>query len=75
MIYFVFNEYVQAKYNLPCVLAHNVDTIDRTDIKQRFYAECIFEFVNGTTAYYKDRFGSKYQYTEDEIIMFKLKNG
>jgi hypothetical protein len=75
MIYFVFNTYAQAKYNLPCVLAHNVDTIDHIDIRQRFYAESIFEFVNGTTVYYKDRLGRKYNYTEDEIIMFKLKNG
>jgi hypothetical protein len=76
MIYLTFSEWAQDNHSVPPVLALNAPAgIGGINLQMRFYADSIFEFVNGTTAYYKDRLGSNYQYTEDEIIMFKLKNG
>ena len=74
MIYLIFSEWAQMTHGMSPVIAFN-NSIDYVKIQTRFYADNIFEFVNGKTLYYKDRSGKYYQYTEDEIIMFKLKNG
>ena len=74
MIYLTFSDWAQETYKVPPLSALNVANIDLIKIRLRYYAESIFEFANGATIYYKDRTGDNHQYTEDEIIMFKLKN-
>lgn len=76
MIYLTFSDWAQANHGVPPVLAFNAPAgIGGINLQMRFYAESIFEFANGATLYYKDRACGNHQYTEDEIIMFKLKNG
>ena len=74
MIYLKFNHIVGERYGVPELLVLNT-SFENMKIRLKYIAEEIFEFSNGKTVYYKDRGGSNYQYTEDEIIMFKLKNG
>jgi hypothetical protein len=74
MIYATFSDWAQANHKVPPVMTFNVATIDLMNIRIRYYAESIFEFIDGATFYYKDRTNSNFQYTDDEIIMFKLKN-
>jgi hypothetical protein len=76
MIYFTFSNWAQTNQHMPPVLALNAPAgIGGINLNLRSNAETVFEFCNGKTVYYKDRGGNNYQYAEDEIIMFKLKNG
>lgn len=74
MIYLTFSEQVQHNYRVPPMITYS-GSIDHVKRQLVFSAETIFEFINSKTVYHKDRNGTDYQYPEDEIIMFKLKNG
>lgn len=73
MIYLTFGEWARAR-GLPPMITFS-GNIDRVKMQMRYSAETIFEFIDGKTVYHKDRNGTDHQYPEDEIIMFKLKNG
>lgn len=36
--------------------------------------DSIFSYKDGVTKYYKDRMGHNYQYSEEELLMIKLKS-
>ncbi len=72
MIYLTFSECVAERYKLHSLMS--AQSIHMTgSVRIKFAADTIFCFAGDKTSYYKDRYGTDYQYVEDERIMIALR--
>jgi hypothetical protein len=74
MIYLIMNEELVKNTILPPVILFQSYGIDRIPRDLRYGADYIFEFENGKTVYLKDRNGTDYQYTSEEMVVLRLKS-
>ena len=50
------------------------DITRQIDIETRLCANVIFEIENGVTKYFKDRYGTGYQYTPEDEVVLRLRS-
>lgn len=72
MIYFRFNPNMQEKFNITEYAKITHENIESDYFRYRYFADVIFTFKDGVTDYIKDRTGTKYQYTSEEVVVISL---
>ena len=72
MIYFRFNVVTQIKFNIPEYAKITEEETESEFYRFRFLADTMFRYINGETYYLKDRFGTGYQYSGEEMVVISL---
>lgn len=75
VVYFLINESVAKALGKERVYFHStVGSYDEeVSVRLRFESDYIFSVKDGKTFYHKNRTGSDYQYTSEELVILKLK--
>jgi len=72
VIYYRFNVTTQIKFNVPEYAALREEFEDSSNNWYRMFADSIFRFLDKETIYTKDRLGTNYQYSGEEMVVISL---
>ena len=72
MIFLEFNEQRAEEAGVP-TLIQTATPLHKVPEEWRHCAERIFDIRFGVTGYFKDRYGTNYQYSSEEEVILRLK--
>jgi len=72
MIFLEFNEQRAEEAGVPTLIQTNLSMLNMPE-EWRHCAERIFDIKFGVTGYFKDRYGTNYQYSSEEEVVLRLR--